>query len=71
MSAPAETPALRTFGDMSIAELLASAEREAAALQTYLENHSAADELYDVIVRAYASSIGARVAVAAAKHQRA
>ncbi|WP_435058446.1 hypothetical protein [Streptomyces sp. bgisy060] len=63
-------PPRRTFGDLSIDELLASAGDEAAALQTYLENHGPDDELYDVVVRAYASSIGARVAVAAAKHER-
>ncbi|MFJ4965950.1 hypothetical protein ACIP6P_26495 [Streptomyces sp. NPDC088729] len=71
MSAPDQTlPPRRTFGDMSIDELLASASDESAALQAYLENHSPDDELYDVVVRAYASSIGARVAVAAAKHER-
>ncbi|MFJ2278910.1 hypothetical protein ACIOEZ_32705 [Streptomyces sp. NPDC087866] len=63
-------PQRRTFGEMSIDELLASASDESAALQTYLETHGPGDELYDVVVRAYAASIGARVAVAAAKHER-
>ncbi|MEU9777567.1 MULTISPECIES: hypothetical protein [unclassified Streptomyces] len=71
MSATDQTlPPRRTFGDMSIDELLASAGDESAALQTYLDSHGPDDELYDVVVRAYASSIGARVAVAAAKHER-
>ncbi|PZT71569.1 hypothetical protein [Streptomyces sp. AC1-42T] len=71
MSATERNPALRrTFGDLSVAELLASAGDESAALQAYLEDHGPDDELYEVIVRAYATSIGARVAVAAAKHER-
>ncbi|MEJ8654678.1 hypothetical protein WKI65_43270 [Streptomyces sp. MS1.AVA.3] len=70
MSVPATPDPCRTFGEMTIDELLASASTEAAALQEYLETHSADDELYDVVVRAYAASIGARVAVAAAKHER-
>ncbi|MEU3704776.1 hypothetical protein AB0E82_21110 [Streptomyces anulatus] len=71
MNAPAKTPALRrTFGDLSVAELLASASDESDALQAYLEDHGPDAELYEVIVRAYATSIGARVAVAAAKHER-
>ncbi|MDJ0465065.1 hypothetical protein [Streptomyces sp. H27-C3] len=62
-------PERRTFGEMSIDELLASAGNEAAALREYVETHGPDNELYAVVVRAYASSIGARVAVAAAKHE--
>ncbi|TQE33165.1 hypothetical protein [Streptomyces ipomoeae] len=57
----------RTFGDMSIDELLASAANEAVALQHFVESHDKNDPMYDVIVRAYGSSIGARVTVAKAK----